>query len=402
VEAPGPRDNGEPWRSRGRILVVDDDPDVREVIGMLLEDEGYEVSSCGDGGRAWELMRAEPHPDLVILDLMLPRMDGWELRSRQRADSILSKIPVIAISADSSPKAAAISADAFLQKPVRAADLLHTVDRVLIERGMWTPGEELENVYRLALLGALTASIEHEVRNPLACLVTNTQLADEAAPQILSLLDNTRRATSDPAVHQACSEIERHMGELGAMVRDARIGADRIHDILKSMGQMARAHTERRSAVALVPVVDAAVRLVSGQLRRRARLVRDYRDAPAVMGDETRLLQVFLGLLVNVTLPPLANTFSAREIRVSVHGGQDNAVVELLEHGDAEVEPGGFTRRDLTPSLQEPRTDRALCLAVCRSIVVSYGGTIEVARVGEGGNMVQVALPAIRSSSSLT
>ncbi len=386
----------EPNGSRGRILVVDDDPDVREVIALLLEDEGYEVSSCGDGTRAWELMRADPHPDLVILDLMLPRMDGWELRSRQRADSALSKIPVIAISADNSSKASAISADAFLPKPVRAAELLSTVERVMIGRGIWTPGEELENVYRLALLGALTASIEHELRNPLACLVTNTQLADEAAPQILAVLDSAKRNTSDLAVHRACGEIEQLMGELSAMVRDARIGADRIHDILKAMGQMARAHTERRSTVALVPVVDAAVRLVSGQLRRRARLVRDYRDAPKVMGDETRLLQVFLGLLVNVTLPGVTSTVGGREIRVSVHGAKDSAVVQLLEHIDSDSESSTTTRHELP--LQDARTDKALALAVCRSIVVSYGGTIEVAPVPEGGHMVQVELPAVRSS----
>jgi CheY-like chemotaxis protein len=142
--------------------VVDDDPDVREVIALLLEDEGYEVASCGDGSRAWELMRADPPPQLVILDLMLPRMDGWELRARQRADSMLARIPVIAISADSSPKASAISADAFLHKPVRASDLLNTVDRVLIGRGIWTPGEELENVYRLAAAGR--ADRQHRAR----------------------------------------------------------------------------------------------------------------------------------------------------------------------------------------------------------------------------------------------
>jgi len=151
--------------------------------------------------------------------------------------------------------------------------------------------------------------------------------------------------------------------------------------------------------VPLIPVVDAAVRLVSGQLRRRARLVRDYRDAPKVMGDETRLLQVFLGLLVNITLPPLASAFHAREIRISVHGGKDQAVVELLDHVDAQVDPGG-PRRQETPAIQDLRTDKALCLAVCRSIVVSYGGTIEVAAVPEGGNMVQVALPAIRPTAA--
>jgi two-component system, NtrC family, sensor kinase len=376
------------------VLVVDDDPDVREVIGMLLEDEGYEVVSCADGGRAWEMLHNQPQPDLVILDLMLPRMNGWELRSRQRADAELAKIPVIVISADNSPKAAAIHADAFLHKPVRANDLLNAVERVLIERGSWTPAEELENVYRLALLGALTASIEHELRNPLACLVTNTQLADETAPQILAVLRGTRTISADPGVHRACDEIEQLMVELGAMVRDARIGGDRIHDILEAMGKMARAHTERRTPVALVPLVDAAVRLVSGQLRRRARLVRDYRDAPLVMGDETRLLQVFLGLLVNVTVPSSPSPLGGREIRVSVLGAEQSAVVELSERVDDNAEPSVNPAAETAFWLQEPRTDKALCLAVCRSIVLSYGGSIEVTTAPDGGQTVRIVLPA--------
>jgi CheY-like chemotaxis protein len=392
VQAAGPKASGEGWQSRGRVLVVDDDPDVREAIGMLLEDEGYQVSSCGDGRRALELMHDDPQPNLVILDLMLPNMDGWELRARQRADQTLAKIPVIAISADSSAKASSIHADAFLHKPVHATDLLHTVDRVLVERGSWSPAEELENVYRLALLGALTASIEHELRNPLACLVTNTQLADETTPHILDVLQATRRSSDDPVVHRAADEVEHLLTELGSMVRDARIGADRIHDILEAMGKMARAHTERRSSVALVPLVDAAVRLVSGQLRRRARLVRDYRDTPLVLGDETRLLQVFLGLLVNVTLPS-ASPGASREIRVSVQGQEDSAVVELIEHIDQPTEQAPAAS-ELDLWLQEPRTDKALCLAVCRSIVLSYNGTIEVTTAAAGGNCVKISLPA--------
>ncbi len=385
------------------MLVVDDDPDVRESIEMLLEDEGYEVESCGDGGQAWELIHREPLPDLMILDLMLPRMDGWEFRSRQRADSELAKIPVIAISADSSPKASAIHADAFLHKPVRASDLLDTVDRVLVERGCWKPAEEIENVYRLGLLGALTASIEHELRNPLACLVTNTQLADETAPQIRAVLQAARRSSPDPVVQRTCDEVEHLVVELGAMVHDTRIGADRIYDILEAMGKMARARTERRAAVALVPLLEAAVRLVSGQLRRRARLVCDFRDPPPVSGDETRLLQVFLGLLVNVTLPAQPTPVAARQIRVSVYGADQKAVVELVEEVDAQAEASAVpayaaaaaAAAEAASWALEPRTDKALCLAICRSILGSYGGSIEVAAGEGGGQSVKVVLPAL-------
>src|SRR4029434_1738700 len=106
----------------------------------------------------------------MILDLMLPGMDGWQLRTRQRADPQLRDIPVLAISADGSFKAAAIHADAFLPKPVGASKLLAEVARILRERsGAATAvSGQLEQLHRLALLGTLTANIEHQLRNPLA------------------------------------------------------------------------------------------------------------------------------------------------------------------------------------------------------------------------------------------
>jgi CheY-like chemotaxis protein len=116
---------------RRRILVVEDDPEILGALSGLLEEEGYDVQSVADARDALEQLRRGPAPEVIILDLMMPGMDGWEFRTIQRADPTLAAIPVVAISADTSSKAAAIDATSFLRKPFRFADLLSTVEKII-------------------------------------------------------------------------------------------------------------------------------------------------------------------------------------------------------------------------------------------------------------------------------
>src|SRR6516165_4861574 len=84
----------------GRVLVVEDDHDVRVAVRLVLEDEGYQVDSVTDGRRALEhLERSAQLPDLILLDLMMPGMDGWDFAARLRANPRLCSIPVVVVSA---------------------------------------------------------------------------------------------------------------------------------------------------------------------------------------------------------------------------------------------------------------------------------------------------------------
>ena len=83
-----------------RILVVEDDADVREAIVSGLEHAGFEVVAAADGKMALDLLRHGIVPRAIILDLMMPVMDGWEFRRHQLADPTLAAIPVIVLSAD--------------------------------------------------------------------------------------------------------------------------------------------------------------------------------------------------------------------------------------------------------------------------------------------------------------
>jgi len=114
-----------------QVLIVEDDVDIREALSQILEEEGYVVSTAANGQEALARLRTGPPPRVILLDLMMPVMDGWQFRAAQRQDPQLAQIPVVIISADSNvrDKASSIGAHGFFRKPIEIAGLLATVER---------------------------------------------------------------------------------------------------------------------------------------------------------------------------------------------------------------------------------------------------------------------------------
>ena len=110
-----------------RVLIVEDDPDIRETLGEVLVSAGYETAEAANGLEALANARSAP-PDLIVLDLMMPVMDGWQFRSAQRRDPALAAIPVIVISA--SGPSSSIDADTFLEKPFPTDRLVAEIARL--------------------------------------------------------------------------------------------------------------------------------------------------------------------------------------------------------------------------------------------------------------------------------
>ncbi len=110
-----------------RVLIVEDDADIREALGELLASAGYEIDEAANGLEGLAAAR-RARPDLIVLDLMMPVMDGWQFREAQERDPALAPIPVIVISA--SGPAASIAADTFLEKPFPLDRLVAEVARL--------------------------------------------------------------------------------------------------------------------------------------------------------------------------------------------------------------------------------------------------------------------------------
>jgi CheY-like chemotaxis protein len=114
---------------RAYILIVEDDFDIREALTQILEDEGFQVRCASNGREALEVATSGPVPRLILLDLMMPVMNGWQFRAEQLKDPRLAAVPVLVISADPhlQSKAAALGVAGLLKKPIALDDLLSAV-----------------------------------------------------------------------------------------------------------------------------------------------------------------------------------------------------------------------------------------------------------------------------------
>lgn len=106
------------------VFVVEDDVDTREMLARFLELEGFAVETAANGRQALERLEAGTPASIILLDLMMPVMDGWQFRREQARHETLSKIPVIVVSAAGRDRIAQIDADAYLSKPVDLEELL--------------------------------------------------------------------------------------------------------------------------------------------------------------------------------------------------------------------------------------------------------------------------------------
>lgn len=117
---------------RPYVLVVEDDPDTRDAMALILELEGCEVAKAANGREALDRLRQGRRPGLIVLDLMMPVMDGWQFRREQVQDPRLASVPVLIVSAHVDPAgaSAALGAAGVLQKPVDLGRLQQAVRQV--------------------------------------------------------------------------------------------------------------------------------------------------------------------------------------------------------------------------------------------------------------------------------
>ena len=110
------------------ILVVDDDPDIRDSLREVLEDEGYNTVCVANGREALNYLRSGKRPCVILLDLMMPVMDGWQFRREQKQDVAFADIPLIVITA-TGKRPVLVDADELVMKPLDLTRLFEAIDR---------------------------------------------------------------------------------------------------------------------------------------------------------------------------------------------------------------------------------------------------------------------------------
>jgi signal transduction histidine kinase len=371
----------------GRILVVEDDRQILAIVSLLLEDEGYEIVTASDGRQALARLREGANPDLIILDLMLPSLDGWEFRAIQRADPDLARIPVLAVSADASAKARAIDATSFLCKPFAVDDLLDRVREILSERVRIEA--RMAETERLVTLGKVAAEATHEMSNPLGSVVANLGAIEQLINRLKNIVHELPRDLDRPVEAYLVAEGRATVGDLQETLRDIRAGTDHMTRTLNEL-RGNRLAERPFDSVDIRDVLTSAIAMTAHEIRSRARLVTEIPPAsPAVRGDEFRLGQLFSNLLVNAAHAIASGNEDSNRIRVTVLPGRANLIVEISDSGS------GMTP-DVCSRVFEPVSPTDAGLSICKAIVQEHLGRIEVESEPGHGTTFRVTLPLDR------
>jgi PAS domain S-box-containing protein len=237
---------------------------------------------------------------------------------------------------------------------------------------------------RMASVGTLAAGVAHEINNPLAVVLGNLELAVRDATAMSSEMNTSPR-----------------LSDLQESLRDAKDAAQSVRQIVKDLKIFSRAEEDRRTAVDVHRVLESALRMAWTEIRHRARLVKIYGKVPCVDGNESRLGQVFLNLIVNAAQAIPEGHANDNEIRVST--GTDAAGRVVVEIRDTGLGMEQETLKKLfTPffTTKPAGVGTGLGLVICERIVNGLGGEITVESHPGSGTSFKVVLLAARGDDA--
>lgn len=372
-----------------RLMIVDDEPDMRQYLAGILESD-YRVSLARDGKHALK-MAIEQKPELMLLDLMLPEMDGHEVCKRLKASPGTRSIKIVLLTAriDESAKITALEngADDFLTKPFsrtevetrlrnlletskleselrnRNAELQSTLDKLKQTQASLVQSEKLNS------LGSLAAGLLHEVNNPLNYVI--------AALQMLAL---------EPEIENS-EDMKEYLGDIDE-------GVQRIRNIVTDLHTFAHpSELDKQKKFLISSVVESSMRFTSHHCDGiSVNLALDGQDQ--IVGSQGHMIQILVNLISN----------AAKAIKARGDGFEGEIVVGSVNEGDRvylTVKDNGvgmdesvltrifdpfYTTRDVGEGM-------GLGLSICHTIMESHKGEIRVESELGVGTVFTLDLP---------
>lgn len=354
IETPGPE------HSQGTVLVVDDEPDVRQLVAQVLR-ANWSVLEARDGVAALTMIR-EQRPDVVLTDMMMPGMDGATLLREVRADPAIAHTSVVFLTAardvESETTILASGADDYLPKPF-APEVLRA--RVQLQMRLRSLIAGLASQEKLAAIGTLTAGIMHEVNNPAGCIVAASTL-------IRPDVDERKLKTAHDTIRQAADRIVKLTAALRSHARPDE------HDTPKPFN--------------LKKGIESSLALLAHSLKGSTDVSIDCPDEIEVFGPPARVNHVFLNLLENASKSGAKNVSITS--RILAEGD-----VQIVVQDDGPGIPAENRKRIFDPffTTREVGQGTGLGLFLCRRTLQENGGTIDLEPSSTGARFV-VRFPA--------
>ena len=378
---------------RLRVLVVEDDERDAALLYRDLRKAGYDPEA--ERVATHESMRAalmRESWDVIISDYSMPGFGG--LAALALVKDMKLDVPFILVSGTVNEEIAVevmrAGAHDFLTKG-KYARLGPAIERELREAAVRADARKLQEQLiisdRMVSIGTLAAGVAHEINNPLAALIANLDMIAEE-------ISRSAESDSEPASRNAGVDAESLVKAIAGPVKDAREAARRIRNIAGDLKVFSRASDERTDAVNLRHVIESSLRMAMNEIRHRARVTEHHDDLPDVAGNESRLGQVFLNLLINAAQAIPEGAVDRNEIRITTsYNGNGRVVAEVSDTGSGM--PESVVTRIFDPffTTKPVGVGTGLGLAICHRIVTSIGGEITVqSKVGEG-TIFRVYLP---------
>jgi len=372
-----------------RVLIIDDSLDDADLLRRELTRNGYELESeCVDTRTDLESALRDREWDIVLSDWNMPELDATDALDIFKSHDL--DIPFIIVSGwvqeEFVVKAMKSGAHDFFSKN-RLTLLAPAVERELREAEVRRERAQLQEQLlisdRMASVGILAAGVAHEINNPLAVAVGNLDLA----LQHLEILARTHGEIG--GLHNIVTEV-----------RESHEAVERIRNVARDLRLFARSDNENHAAVDIQAVIESSLRMAHNEVRHRAKLRTEFAPVPPVAGNESKIGQVLLNLIVNAAQSITEGSIEDNEISVSTALAPDGCVVVTVRDTgsgmSAEVKRKLFSPFFTTKPVG---VGTGLGLSICQRIINEIGGTITVeSEVGRGSEFTVQLQPATESS----
>ena len=325
------------------LLVVDDTPDNLRLLSTMLSDKGYKVRGVINGEMALKAARSTP-PDLILLDITMPHMNGYEVCQHLKADGRTSGIPVIFLSALDQVldkvKAFAVGGVDYIAKPFHLEEVLARVENQLtiqrlqkklheqnarlqesevkerkksqqLEQAL----QQLQNAQskliqseKMSSLGNLVAGVAHEINNPISFIKGNLSPVREYTEDLLRLVQLYTEDFPNPtaAIQEQLEAIDFTFlrNDLPKLIASMSIGADRIGEIVQSLRNFSRLDESDLKAVDIHEGIESTLMILQHRLKDEAdqtiiKVVKEYEALPKIECYAGQMNQVFMNVLTN-------------------------------------------------------------------------------------------------------
>lgn len=404
------RDASDPYT----IIVVDDSAWVVDLLRDLLTDEGYSVYGfyCGESVLKEAAVLS---PDLILLDIDMPQMNGFEVCAQLKQHKQLADIPVIFISSytntEEKIKAFQSGGVDYITKPIQLDEvkarihthlkLRHYQHQLLAQNSLLKSTlDELKAAQsvlvqseKMASLGQLVAGVAHEINNPVSFIYGNVHALQRYAHRFNQYLDALDTVDTGPEIRQLrhALRIDYIRDDLEPLLTGTQEASERVRDIVEDLRTFSSGQGSSKMNINLVEVINTAIRWVIKGGRHAVDLQLHLPDTLLVQAHPGQLTQVMINLLQNA----LDATAAVRQPCIEIAAGQSASLVWLTV---ADNGPG-ISETDINRIFDPFFTSKpvgkgtGLGLSISYSLVSEHGGELSAANRPQGGAEFRLELP---------